>query len=246
MEQTKISSKVPNHVAIIMDGNGRWANAQGIPRTAGHQQGEKALIDVIAGALEIGIKHLSVYAFSTENWGRSVDEVRFIMGYSRKVLRERRDILNAWGVKICWVGRPQRLWKSVIKEIDSAQKLTANNSKITLYMCLNYGGRQEIVDAMAKIAQEVESGRLSARKVSEKLISNYLYIPEMPPVDLLWRTGGEERTSNFLPWQAVYAELVFTEDPWPLATKETIKQVCEEFAKRDRRWGKAVDRPQKQ
>src|SRR5918995_3429566 len=139
---------VPNHVAIVMDGNGRWANARGLPRVEGHKQGEKSLLDVVAGAVQIGVKHVSAYAFSTENWKRSPDEVRFLMNFNRDFIRKTRDQLDELGIRVRWVGRMPRLWKSVAKELQVAQEQTKDNDKLTLYFCMNYGGRAELADAM--------------------------------------------------------------------------------------------------
>ena len=147
--------QIPNHVAVVMDGNGRWAKKRGLPRTAGHEAGEAALFDVVQGAIQIGVKELSAYAFSTENWRRSPEEVKFLMGFNRDVLRRRRDEMNDLGVRIRWVGRPQKLWGSVINELQEAEELTKKNKILTLNMCVNYGGRSELVDAMTNIATEV-------------------------------------------------------------------------------------------
>src|SRR6201991_791292 len=149
------ATAVPDHVAIVMDGNGRWANRQGLTRIEGHRAGEASLLDVVAGAIQIGVKHLSVYAFSTENWKRSPEEVRFLMGFNRDVLHRRRDQLNDWGVRVRWAGRRPRLWASVIKELQFAEKLTEHNRVLTLTMCVNYGGRNEITDAVRQIATDV-------------------------------------------------------------------------------------------
>jgi undecaprenyl diphosphate synthase len=159
---------LPAHVALVMDGNGRWANAQGLTRVEGHKAGEAALLDVVAGALQAGVSHLSVYAFSTENWNRSPEEVRFLMGFNRDVLRRRRDQLNAWGVRIRWSGRKPKLWSTVIKDLETAEKMTAGNDTLTLTMCVNYGGRAEIVDAIRAISQSVDRGRLSSSRITEK------------------------------------------------------------------------------
>jgi undecaprenyl diphosphate synthase len=234
---------VPKHVAIVMDGNGRWANARGLPRTEGHAAGEASLLDVVAGAIEIGVTHVSAYAFSTENWSRSPDEVRFLMGFNRDVLRRRRDVMNSWGVRVRWAGRRPRLWRSVITELEEAERLTAGNSTCTLTMCVNYGGRAEIADATRAIAQDVAAGRLKADKISEKTVARYLDEPDMPDVDMLLRTGGEQRTSNFLLWQSAYAEMVFIDTPWPDVDRTVFWQAVETYARRDRRYGGAVDKP---
>ncbi|WP_028278683.1 isoprenyl transferase [Arthrobacter sp. H5] len=232
---------VPGHVAIVMDGNGRWANSRGLPRTEGHRAGEAALLDVMAGAIEIGVRHVSVYAFSTENWKRSPEEVRFLMGFSKDVLRRQRDQLNQWGVRIRWSGRRPRLWRSVINELEIAEEQTRYNSACTLTMCVNYGGRAEIADAAKAIAEEVRAGRLKASAVSEKTIQKYLDEPDLPDVDLFLRTSGEQRISNFMLWQSAYAEMVFMDTLWPDVDRRTLWAAVQEFASRDRRYGGAVD-----
>ncbi|WP_019146161.1 isoprenyl transferase [Aeromicrobium massiliense] len=230
---------VPGHVAIVMDGNGRWAKARGLPRTAGHERGEAALFDVVEGAVEIGVKAVSAYAFSTENWKRSPEEVRFLMGFNRDVIRRRRDEMHALGVRVRWAGRRPRLWRSVIRELEIAEELTKHNTRCTLTMCVNYGGRAEIADAAAALARDVKAGRLDPEKVTEKVFARYLDEPDMPDVDLFWRTSGEQRTSNFLPWQAVYAEMVFSDIAWPDVDRLALWAAVEEYARRNRRYGSA-------
>ena len=232
---------VPKHVAIVMDGNGRWANARGLPRTAGHAAGEASLLDVVAGAIEIGVQHVSAYAFSTENWKRSPDEVRFLMGFNRDVLRRRRDVMNDWGVRVRWAGRRPRLWRSVITELEEAEELTRSNTVCTLTMCVNYGGRAEVADAAKAIAREVAAGRLDPEKVTEKTVAAYLDEPDLPDVDLFLRTSGERRTSNFMIWQAAYAELVFLDEYWPDVDRRSLWRAVEEYAGRNRRYGGAID-----
>src|SRR5690625_4478753 len=234
---------VPKHVAIVMDGNGRWANARGLPRTAGHEAGEAALLDVVAGAIEIGVKYVSAYAFSSENWKRSPEEVRFLMGFNRDVLRRRRDVMNEWGVRVRWAGRRPRLWKSVIAELEEAERLTVDNTVCTLTMCVNYGGRAEIADAARAIAREVAAGRLDPEKVTERTVARHLDEPELPDVDLFLRTSGEQRTSNFMLWQSAYAEMVFLEEHWPDVDRRSLWRAIEIYASRDRRYGGAVDTP---
>ena len=231
--------QIPNHVAVVMDGNGRWAKKRGLPRTAGHEAGEAALFDVVQGAIQIGVKELSAYAFSTENWRRSPEEVKFLMSFNRDVLRRRRDEMNDLGVRIRWVGRPQRLWGSVINELQEAEKLTKKNKVLTLNMCVNYGGRAELVDAVTEIATEVAKRKLKPGQITEKLISKHLYNPKMNDVDLFLRSSGEQRTSNFLPWQSVYAEMVFMDVLWPDVDRNTLWEAIEIYAERDRRFGKA-------
>jgi undecaprenyl diphosphate synthase len=223
-----------------MDGNGRWAKARGLPRTEGHKAGEHSLFDVIEGAIEIGVPNLSAYAFSTENWRRSPDEVRFLMGFNRDVIRRRRDELNALGVRIRWAGRPGRLWKSVISELRDAEEMTRDNRTITLQFCVNYGGRAEIVDAATRLAADIAAGRVKPAKVTEKTFARYLDEPDIPDVDLFIRSSGEQRISNFLLWQSAYAEMVFLNQLWPDFDRRDLWQACEIYAKRDRRYGGAL------
>ena len=230
---------VPAHVAIVMDGNGRWAKQRGLPRTEGHTRGEAALLDVVAGAIEVGVTHVSAYAFSTENWKRSPDEVRFLMGFNRDVIRRRRDEMNAWGVRVRWAGRRPKLWKSVIDELERAEEMTRDNNVMTLTMCVNYGGRAEIADAARAIALEVAAGKIDPKKITEKTLAAHLDEPDMPDVDLFWRSSGERRSSNFLPWQAAYAEYVFDDVLWPDVNRTHLWGAIEEYARRNRRFGAA-------
>lgn len=223
-----------------MDGNGRWAKERGLPRTAGHEAGEASLLDCVHGALELGIGWLSAYAFSTENWKRSPDEVRFLMGFNRDVIRRRRDEMHEMGVRIRWAGRRPKLWRSVIKELEEAERLTAKNNRLTLTMCVNYGGRAEIADAAARIAEQVRLGRIDPKRIDERMIARYLDEPDMPDVDLFVRSSGEQRTSNFLLWQSAYAEMVFLETLWPDFDRRHLWQACEIYAERDRRYGGAI------
>jgi undecaprenyl diphosphate synthase len=231
---------VPRHVALVMDGNGRWAQERGLPRTAGHEAGEASLLDCVHGAIELGIGWISAYAFSTENWKRSPDEVRFLMGFNRDVIRRRRDEMHELGVRVRWAGRRPRLWKSVIDELEEAERMTAGNSTLTLTMCVNYGGRAEIADAAAAIAREAAAGRLDPAKVDERTVARFLDEPEMPDVDLFVRSSGEQRTSNFLLWQSAYAELVFVPTLWPDFDRRHLWWACQQYAARDRRYGGAV------
>ena len=240
MKPPKISrDKVPHHVALVMDGNGRWAKQRGLPRTKGHEKGESALFDVVEGAIQIGVKELSAFAFSTENWRRSPDEVKFLMGFNRDVIRRRRDEMHRMGVRIRWVGRPQRLWKSVIEELEIAEEMTAKNKVLTLNMCVNYGGRAEIADAAQALAQDVLRKRLKPEQINERVFAKYLDEPKMSDVDLFLRSSGEQRTSNFLIWQSAYAEMVFMDVLWPDVTRRTLWKAIEIYAERDRRFGKA-------
>ena len=240
MKPPRISrEKIPHHVALVMDGNGRWAKQRGLPRTKGHEKGESALFDVVEGAIQIGVKELSAFAFSTENWRRSPDEVKFLMGFNRDVIRRRRDEMHRMGVRIRWVGRPQRLWKSVIEELEIAEEMTAKNKVLTLNMCVNYGGRAEIADAAQALAQDVLRRRVKPEQINERVFAKYLDEPKMSDVDLFLRSSGEQRTSNFLIWQSAYAEMVFLDVLWPDVTRETLWKAIEIYAERERRFGKA-------
>ena len=231
--------QIPQHVALVMDGNGRWAKQRGLARTAGHEAGEASLLDMVHGAIEIGVKELSAYAFSTENWRRSPEEVKFLMEFNRQVLRKRRDEMNDLGVKIRWVGREKRLLAGVLKEIKEAQELTKNNKVLTLNMCINYGGRAEMLDAAVAIAKDAIKKKLKPDSLTEKSINKYLYAPQMRDVDLFLRSSGEQRTSNFLMWQSAYAEMVFLDVLWPDADRRTLWKAIEIYAERERRFGKA-------
>ena len=234
---------VPRHVAIVMDGNGRWAKDRGLPRTAGHEAGESSLFDVVEGAIELGVGWVSAYAFSTENWKRSPDEVRFLMGFNRDVIRRRRDEMHELGVRVRWAGRRPKLWRSVIRELEEAEELTRDNDVCTLTMCVNYGGRAEIVDAVRVLAQQVADGRLRPEQITEAVLARSLDEPDMPDVDLFLRTSGEQRTSNFLLWQSAYAELVFLDTLWPDVDRRHLWHAVEQYASRDRRYGGAVPNP---
>ena len=234
---------IPRHVALVMDGDGRWAKKRGLPRTEGHKVGESSLLDVIMGAIELGVPYLSAYAFSTENWRRSPDEVRFLMGFNRDVIHRRRDLLNEMGVRIRWACRWPKLWRSVISELEYAEQLSAGNAVLTLQFCVNYGGRAEIVDAAAAIAADVAAGKLRADKIDEKVFARYLDEPAIPDVDLFVRSSGEQRLSNFLLWQSAYAELVFLDTLWPDFDRRHLWHACEIYASRDRRYGGATPNP---
>jgi undecaprenyl diphosphate synthase len=239
------ADRLPQHIAIVMDGNGRWAKARNLPRTEGHARGEESLFDVIEGAIEIGVKYLSAYAFSTENWRRSPEEVRWLMGFNRDVIRRRRDQLDSLGVKVRWAGRRPRLWRSVIHELEDAERRTLHNNVLTLQFCVNYGGRAEIVDAVRKIAEQAAAGRLDPAKLTEERFRRYLDEPDIPDVDLFVRSSGEQRTSNFLLWQSAYAELVFLDQLWPDFDRRDLWRAVEVYADRDRRYGGAVPNPER-
>jgi len=232
-------SRIPRHVAIVMDGNGRWAAQRELPRTKGHEAGERALYDVVEGGLEIGLPYLTVYAFSTENWDRPSAEVRFLMNFNRSLIRARRDELHERGVRIRFMGRRDwRLPGSVRREMEQAEEMTGGNKKLTLVVALNYGGRTEIVDAVRRLLSDQEAGRLRGERVGAKSIDRRLYLPDVPPPDLLIRTSGEMRTSNFLLWEAAYAELWFTPVLWPDFNREHLFEAIRDFQKRERRFGR--------
>ncbi|CAM5459817.1 isoprenyl transferase [Corynebacterium variabile] len=228
---------IPRHIALVMDGNGRWATQQGLPRTEGHKRGEAVLMDMVDECLELGVDVLSAYAFSTENWRRSADEVRFLMGFNRDVLRRRRDELDAKGVRVRWAGRRPRLWRSVISELEKAEVQTKDNTRMTLVMCVNYGGRAELTDAARAIAGDVAAGKLKPREVNENVVESYLDEPGLPDVDLFLRPSGEQRISNFLLWQSAYAEMVYQDVLFPDYTRADLKDAVYEYARRDRRFG---------
>ncbi len=233
------ADQLPQHVAVVMDGNGRWATQRGLSRTEGHKMGEAVLIDVTCGAIELGIKHLSVYAFSTENWKRSTEEVRFLMGFNREVVCRRRENLDVMGVKMRWVGSRARMWRSVIKEFDIAEEMTLDNDVITVNYCVNYGGRAEIAEAAKQIARDAAAGRIDPERVGEATITEHLHRPDIPDVDLFIRTSGEQRSSNFMLWQAAYAEYVFQDKLWPDYDRRDLWAACEEYVHRNRRFGRA-------
>ena len=227
-------SRIPTHVAAVMDGNGRWAQRRGLKRTDGHAAGEEALMDAVEGALDLGVRWLTVYAFSTENWRRPADEVRFLMGFNESLLVRRRDELNDKGVRIQFIGRRDwRVPKRLLRRIDESAELTAKNRTLTLTIAFNYGGKAEIVDAVRRLVEE----GVPAAKIDEKAIAKRLYDPSMPDPDLVVRTSGEYRLSNFLLWEAAYSELVFTEVLWPDFRREHLFEAVREYQARDRRFG---------
>lgn len=229
---------MPVHVAIVMDGNGRWAQRRGLPRTDGHAAGEEALLDTVWGALDAGVRWLTVYAFSTENWKRPVDEVRFLMNFNDRLLVGRRDELHAKNVKVQFLGRRDwRVPRRVLRRIEETERLTADNTAMTFSMAFNYGGRAELVDAVREIVRE----GVPADKVDEKTIRRHLYDPSMPDPELVIRTSAEYRISNFLLWELAYSELVFTDVLWPDFRRGDLYSAIDEFQRRDRRFGGLTD-----
>lgn len=231
--------RMPKHVAIIMDGNGRWARARDLPRTAGHAQGEPALFDVVHGALDLGLQWLTVYTFSTENWSRPDDEVAFLMQFNVDLLTRRRDELHDLGVKVVFIGEQDdpRVPEAVRERMASAEALTKDNTNLTMVFAFNYGGRVEIAKAARRIAEEAAAGSLDPEDVGEATIAARLYLPGMPDPDLVIRTSGEMRTSNFLLWEAAYAEYVFTPVLWPDFDREELARCIAEYQSRERRYG---------
>jgi len=230
--------RLPRHVGIVMDGNGRWAKQRGLPRTEGHAAGESAMWDTVVGANEVGLGWLTMFAFSTENWNRPPSEVRYLMGFNRGLLRRRRDELHRMNVRVRFMGR--RNWKvprSVLKEMEISEQLTRRNTGMTLTIAFNYGGRVEVVDAVKRILEDHDAGRLKGEKITPESISSRLYHADMPDPDLIIRTSGEERISNFLLWQAAYSELYFTPVYWPDFGRENLYEAIRDYQKRSRRFG---------
>ncbi|HTZ09803.1 MAG TPA: polyprenyl diphosphate synthase [Acidimicrobiales bacterium] len=228
------AGSIPVHVACVMDGNGRWASQRGLARTEGHAAGEEALLDAVNGGLELGIGWMTMFAFSTENWRRPRDEVRYLMGFNESLLVRRRDELHDKGVRIRFAGRRDwRVPRRVLRRMDESVALTERNRRMTLTMAFNYGGRAEIVDAVRAL---VASG-VSASKIDERAIRSHLYYPDQPDPDLVIRTSGEYRISNFLLWQLAYSELVFSDVLWPDFRRDHLYEAVAEFQRRERRYG---------
>ena len=231
--------RIPAHVGIIMDGNGRWAAERGEPRRVGHAAGEQALFDTVEGALDVGLAHLTVWAFSTDNWKRPPEEVRWLMWFNRDLLRRRLDELDDRGVRVRFVGRRSRpVPKRVLAEMDEAEARTAHHRRLTLQIAFNYGGRTELADVARRIGEDVAAGRLTPEGITERSVAARLYQPDAPDVELLIRTSGEQRLSNFLLWESAYAELVFTPVLWPDFRREHLFAAMAEFGRRERRFGK--------
>ncbi|MET0737660.1 MAG: polyprenyl diphosphate synthase [Acidimicrobiales bacterium] len=231
-------ARIPTHIAAVMDGNGRWATQRGLKRTEGHAAGEEALFDAVEGALELGVRWFTVYAFSTENWRRPADEVRYLMDFNESLLLRRRDELNDRDVRMRFIGRRNRpVPKRITKRMDESIALTAKNRTMTLTIAFNYGGRAEIIDAVRALVEE----GAKPRQITEKAISQHLYDPDMPDPDLWIRTSGEHRISNYLLWQIAYSELVFTDVLWPDFRREHLFAAVREYQSRDRRFGGLED-----
>ena len=229
---------VPNHVAIVMDGNGRWAHQRGLPRTAGHLAGEEALFDTVEGALGMGIKWVTAFTFSTENWARSAEEVEFLMWFNEDLLLRRRDDLHAQGVRMLFAGdmADPRIPDRNRRHMAEAETKTKDNTNLNLVFAFNYGSRREIVEAARKLAD-------SGDEIDEASFRNALYVPDMPDVDLIIRSSGEHRISNFLLWQSAYAELYFPGILWPDFDRHALVDAVIEYQARERRFGGAEDNP---
>jgi len=238
--------RIPRHVGLILDGNGRWANARGLPRTAGHAAGEAALFDTVEGALEIGIEWVTAYTFSTENWSRSDEEVEFLMWFNEDLLTRRRDDLHADGVRMLFAGDMDdpRIPDRNRKHMAEASEMTAANTRLNLVFAFNYGSRREIVDATRSLAASAAGGQIRPEDIDEAMLARALYIPEMPDVDLVIRSSGEHRLSNFLLWQAAYAEFYFPGILWPDFDRQPLLDAVVDYQGRDRRFGGAEDRSQ--
>ena len=230
-------SSVPRHVAIIMDGNGRWASARGLPRSAGHKVGVDAVRRAVRAASDFGIEFLTIYSFSTENWTRPKTEVMFLLELLRRFISQDVAELHASGVKIQIIGDRANLDAKLVRMIEDAERLTAENTKLKLTVAFNYGSRQELVRAAQKIAAQVQSGTLNCESITADTVSQALYTTGMPDPDLLIRTGGEERISNFLLWQCAYAEFVFVPEFWPEFSAEIFARAVAEYSGRERRYG---------
>ena len=231
------SARVPAHVAIIMDGNGRWATAKGLPRAAGHRAGAQAVEEAIACAIECGVRYLTLYSFSTENWMRPRTEVRTLMGLFAEVLLAKMDDLMEWGVRVRVIGHLEEMSKRVQTSFADGMARTAGNDRLDLVIALNYGGRTEIADAAAAIARDVAAGTLAPGDVDEAAVAGRLYTAGIPDPDILVRTSGEMRLSNFLLWQVAYTEMVVTETLWPDFGRDDMLEAIVDFQQRDRRFG---------
>ena len=235
---------IPRHVGLILDGNGRWAKARGLPRTAGHAAGEAALFDTVEGALELGIEWLSAFTFSTENWTRDAEEVEFLMWFNQDLLLRRRDALHEQGVRMLFAGdlADPRIPDHNRTQMAEATALTKENTQLSLVFAFNYGSRREIADAAAAIARKVKSGLIDPEAIDEETLGSHLYVPDMPSLDLVVRSSGEHRLSNFFLWQAAYAEFVFPEVLWPDFNRVHLRRAVIEFQQRERRFGGADGR----
>jgi undecaprenyl diphosphate synthase len=235
--ETWVSRLPPRHIAIIMDGNGRWAEARGLPRIAGHRRGAEAVRRTVSGATELGIPYLTLFGFSSENWKRSPAEIGDLMGLLRHYLLSELAELHRNGIRLRVIGQLDRLAPDIVDLIDRAEMLTRENCAINLTMALSYGGRAEIVAAVQAVAAAAAAGRLSIAAIDEECFSRHLFTVDLPDPDLLIRTSGEQRISNFMLWQCAYSEMVFTKTLWPDFAKSDLEQAIDEYCGRERRYG---------
>jgi undecaprenyl diphosphate synthase len=235
--EKRFSRKPPLHVAIIMDGNGRWAHARGLPRTAGHRRGAEAVRTTVRSAIEAGVSYLTLYGFSSENWKRPTEEINDLMGLLRYYLLSEVAELNEAGVRLRVIGDRGRLAPDIVRLIEEAERRTADNRVLHVTVALSYGGRTEIVAAARRLAEDVRGGRLAVERVDEEAFARYLFTAGIPDPDLLIRTSGEKRISNFLLWQLAYAEFVFLDTLWPDFSKEDFASAIREYMERERRYG---------
>jgi undecaprenyl diphosphate synthase len=240
MRTAPVPRALPRHIAIIMDGNGRWAKARGLPRIAGHRSGAEAVRRTLTAAAELGIPYLTLFGFSSENWKRPSAEVQDLMVLLRHYLRGEIAELQRNGVRLKVIGQLARLAPDIVSMIARAQTLTRENTQITLTIALSYGGRAEIVAAVQAIAAEVARGSLAAEDVDEDCLARHLFTADIPDPDLLIRTSGEQRISNFLLWQCAYSELVFTKTLWPDFSRNDLEQAIDDYCGRERRYGASV------
>jgi undecaprenyl diphosphate synthase len=240
MKKAKVSKpqgKLPFHVAIIMDGNGRWAERRNLPRIAGHKAGEESITDIVRTASEWGLGAITLFAFSTENWNRPDNEVEFLMSFNRNLLNNRVNEFHERNIRIRHMGRRENIPRSTMQAIDNAMELTRDNTGTALNIAFNYGGRAEIVDAVRGLCADISSGKVAPAEVDEDRFRSYLYVPDVPDPDLLVRTAGEMRISNFLVWELAYTELYITEVLWPDFRAQDLADAIVEFQSRERRFG---------
>ena len=235
--ETGLPLPAPTHVGIIMDGNGRWAQSKGLPRIAGHRQGAESVREVVSSAMELGIQYLTLFGFSCENWKRSQSEVSALMGLLRLYLRQEVVELDRQGVRLRFIGYRERLPRDIVTLIQGAETKTSNNNTLTLTIALSYGARQEITTAAQKLAMLAAKGKIEPNKITDEIFGQYLETATIPDPDLIIRTSGVQRISNFLLWQLAYAELVFIDINWPDFSKKNLEEAVDEFNRRERRYG---------
>ena len=233
-----MSNVIPNHIAMIMDGNRRWAKKRGLPTQLGHSEGAKAMQNIAEYCEKIGVKYMTVYAFSTENWKRSKEEVDYLMKLLEKYINEFEKKIKGRNIRLRLVGEISALPEGLQKGIIEIEEKTKNNDGLTVYIAINYGGRAEIINATKRISKDIEDGRINANDIDETLLSKYMYVKDMPDPDLLIRTGGELRLSGFLTWQSVYSELYFTDCLWPDFDEKELDKAIAEYNNRKRNFGK--------